>query len=108
MNNIEDFRLYDARTLQTRLMAEVNLPIAYAAILAENALNRFDPRVLEGVKLWMNGQLSDDFSVGDATIGEIRECAGLTGFQALCYMDVYLKHPDFVAYDVDWFEGSFD
>lgn len=106
--NMNSIRINDARLIQTKLQLEEKLPIDYAAILTDLALNRFDPRVQAGVKLWMNGRLTDDFAVEDATIGEIRDYAGLTGFRALCYMDTYLKNPDFVRYDVDWFEGRFD
>lgn len=101
-------KINEARLLQSKLQLEENLPIAYAAILAEEALHRFDARVLEGVRLWMKGELTDDFTVEDASIAEIREYAGLDGFKALAYMDIYLKDPDFIRYDVDWFERRFD
>lgn len=107
MNNNE-LTINEARLLQTKLMHDEHLPIAYAAILVDDALNRFDPRVLAGVRLWMRGKLEDNFTVDDASIAEIHEYTGLKGFQALCYMDIYLKNPDFVRYDVSWFEGRYD
>jgi len=106
--NLKGFSINEARQLQGKLQHDENLSIVYAAILADNALNRFDDRVKEGVRLWMKGKLTDDFAVEDASIGEIREYVGLEGFQALCYMDIYLKSPDFIRYDVDWFERRFD
>lgn len=106
MNN-GSIKIGEARALQSKLRLEEKLPIAYAAILADDAMNRFDPRVLEGVKLWVNGELTDDFGVEDATIAEIRKYTGLTGFKALAYMDIYLKNPDFIRYDVDWLERRF-
>ncbi len=106
--DFKGIKINEARRLQGKLQWDEKLPIAYAAILTDNALNRFDERVKEGVRLWMKGELTDDFTVEDASIGEIREYTGLEGFQALCYMDIYLKNPDFIRYDVDWFEGRFD
>lgn len=106
--NLKDYSINEARQLQGKLQRDEHLSIAYAAILADNAMNRFDERVREGVRLWMKGELKDDFTVEDASIGEIREYVGLEGFQALCYMDIYLKKPDFIRYDVDWFERRFD
>ena len=55
----------------------------------------------------MNDELTSDFTVEDASIGEIEESFGLTGFSALCLMDIYLKDPDFVQYGVMWFEGRY-
>lgn len=104
---LPEMKLSESRILQNRLMVKEKLPIAYAAILAEEALHRFDPRVLEGVRLWMNDELTSDFTVEDASIGEIEEYFGLTGFSALCLMDIYLKDPDFVQYGVMWFEGRY-
>ena len=106
--NKNNYSINEARQLQSKLMMDEGLPIAYSAILADEALNRFDARVREGVRLWMKGQLTDDFTVEDASIAEIKEYVGLEGFQALCYMDIYLKNPDFIRYDVDWFERRYD
>ena len=104
---LTDLGFSESRTLQSLLMIKEKLPIAYAAILAEEALHRFDPRVLEGVRLWMKGELTPEFSVEDASIAEIEEFSGLTGFSALCLMDIYLKDPDFVQNDVQWFERRY-
>lgn len=82
--------------LQLKLVAEEELPLAYAAIQAENALYRFDERVQEGVKLWLAGELTDAFAVGDISLADIQYELGCTQFQALSVMDIYLKNPDFV------------
>ncbi len=97
----------ESRFLQNKLIVKEKLPIAYAAVLTEEALHRFDPRVLEGVRLWMKDELTPEFAVEDATIAEIEENFGLTGFQALCLMDIYLKDPDFVVNDIEWFERRY-
>ena len=47
---LPEMKLSESRILQNRLMVKEKLPIAYAAILAEEALHRFDPRVREGVR----------------------------------------------------------
>lgn len=105
--NISEISLGESRKLQNLLRVKEKLPIAYAAILAEEALHRFDPRVLEGVRLWMNDELTSEFSVEDASVAEIEEYFGLHGFSALCLMDIYLKDPDFVREGVQWFEGRY-
>lgn len=105
--SISELGYSESRTLQNLLMVKENLPVAYAAILAEEALHRFDPRVLEGVRMWMKDELPADFAVEDASLAEIEEFSGLTGFSALCLMDIYLKDPDFVQYDVQWFERRY-
>ncbi len=101
------FALGESRLLQNKLIVTEKLPVAYAAILAYEALHQFDPRVLEGVRLWMNDQLTPEFSVEDASVAEIEENFGLTGFKALALMDIYLKDPDFVVNDVQWFERRY-
>ena len=101
------FQLSESRILQNYLIVKEKLPIEYAAILTEEALHRFDPRVLEGVRLWMKGELTPEFAVEDATMAEIEEYFGLTGFSALCLMDIYLKDQDFVLNDVMWYERRY-
>ena len=103
---MKNIQLSDARILQTKLMVEEKMSPAYAAILTENALFRFDERVKKGVKLFIDGKLTEDFAAEDISIADIREEVGLTGFAALCFMDIYLKRPDFAEKDVEWFERT--
>ena len=105
---LSDIQLTDAQKLQNKLMAEERLPIAYAAILAENALFRFDERVREGVKQYIAGTLTEDFSVEDISLADIRGEVGLEGFAALCFLDVYIKRPEFAEQDVEWFERRYE
>lgn len=89
--------------LQNKMIVEENVPIAYAAILAENALFRFDERVQAGVVQWVKGQLTDSFSVEDISVADIQDEIGCSMFQALCVMDIYLKNADFIPM-ASWFE----
>lgn len=89
--------------LQNKIALEENVPIAYAAILAENALYRFDERVQAGVVQWVRGELTADFSVEDISLNDIQDEIGVSLFQALCVMDIYLKNADFIPV-ASWFE----
>jgi len=89
--------------LQSKITLEENLPLAYAAILAENALFRFDPRVREGVYLWMADELNDSFMIEDISIADIQEEIGGSLFQALSVMDIFLKNDEFIP-KARWFE----
>lgn len=82
--------------LQAKISTEENLPLAYAAILAENALYRFDKRVQDGVKQWLDGTLADSFAVEDISLADIQYEIGGSLFQALSVMDIYLKNPEFI------------
>lgn len=82
--------------LQAKISTEENLPLAYAAILAENALYRFDKRVQAGVKQWLDGTLADSFAVEDISLADIQYEIGGSLFQALSVMDIYLKNPEFI------------
>lgn len=82
--------------LQAKISTEENLPLAYAAILAENALCRFDERVQAGVKQWLEGTLADSFTVEDISLADIQYEIGGSLFQALSVMDIYLKNPEFI------------
>ena len=82
--------------LQVRIAVEENLPLAYAAILAENALCRFDKRMHSGVMQWLEGTLEDSFTVENISLADIQHEMGGSLFQALSVMDIYLKNPDFV------------
>lgn len=89
--------------LQNKITLEENVPLAYSAVLAENALYRFDKRVQAGVVQWANDKLKDDFTVEDISLADIQYEIGGSLFQALCVMDLYLKNPDFIPM-ATWFE----
>ena len=89
--------------LQNKIFLEENIPLAYAAIMAENALYRFDERVQCGVVQWVSGELKEDFTVEDISLADIRYEIGGSLFQALCVMDIYLKNNEFIPM-ATWFE----
>lgn len=89
--------------LQNKIVLEENVSLAHAAILAENALFRFDERVQAGVVQWVRGELTDSFSVEDISVADIQYEIGCSVFQALCVMDIYLKNADFIPV-ANWFE----
>ena len=80
--------------LQDALVRREGLSLAYAAILAESALYRFEEETRAGALLWLEDQLSDDFAARGISIGEvILETGVKTVFQALCALDIVLKDP---------------
>ena len=88
--------------LQDALVRREGLSLAYAAILAENALYRFEEETRAGALLWLEDQLSDDFATRGISIGEvILETGVKTAFQALCALDIVLKDPARTA-DAIW------
>lgn len=103
MKELEMLRTIQA--LQAKLMVEEEQNAAYAAILAENALYRFDERVREGVMLWLKDELTDDFGVEDITLEEIQEETGVSAFGALCIMDIFIKNEAYVQM-ATWVERS--
>jgi len=82
--------------LQAKISTEENLPLAYAAVLAESALYRFDMRIQAGVKQWLDGTLADSFTVENISLSDIQYEIGGSLFQALCVMDIYLKNPEVI------------
>lgn len=103
MKELEMLRTIQA--LQVKLMTEEEHNAAYAAVLAENALFRFDERVREGVMLYIEDELTDDFGVEDMTIGEIREETDVSAFCALCMLDIYIKNEAYLQM-ATWVERS--
>lgn len=79
--------------LQSRLVEEEGLSLPWAAILAENALCRFEPALRDAALDWMEGRLDPDFAVNGVSIAEIREETSATPFQALCILDSLTKDP---------------
>lgn len=91
------------RDFQRKVIIEEHVPRAYAAILVENALTRFDERVQVGVEHWVKGDLAEDFTVEDISLADIMFEIGGSLFQALCVMDIYLKDASFIPM-ASWFE----
>ena len=91
------------RDFQRKVIIEEKVPRAYAAILVENALFRFDERVQKGVEHWVKGELTESFTVEDISLADILYEIGGSPFQALCVMDIYLKNTNFIPM-ASWFE----
>lgn len=89
--------------MQTKITTEENISLSYAAVLAENALCRFDERVREGVLRWVDGSLTADFAVENISLADIQQEIGGSLFQALCVMDIFLKNAGFIPM-AEWFE----
>ena len=96
--------MQEIHALQMKLIVDENQNMMYAALLAENALYRFDERVQAGVRLYLQGELTDDFTVEDMTLGDIRLRMGASPFCALNLMDIALKNEKFVKLAM-WIEG---
>ena len=82
--------------LEDRIRVSEDVPQSIAVILADKVLNQFDDRVREGVLLWLDNKLSDDFSVEGNSIAFLREQLNVSPFMALCALDILLRDPDFV------------
>lgn len=89
--------------LQTRLSVEEKLPLAYAGIIANQALNHFDAAVRQGVIDWLEGKLTDDFSVGDFSVGKLKMAMGISDFTALCILNTLKTDPEAAEF-IEWFE----
>ena len=92
MNAVEKARMM--MTLQTKINLEEEIPLLYAGVLANEVLNHFDERTLQGVNLWMAGALTPEFKIGETSLAELQKTTGASLFGALCLMDVYLRDPD--------------
>lgn len=88
-----NMRIDDFTRLQAKLVAKEKLSLPYAAIMAENALYRFDERVREGVILWLDDKLTEEFEVEGYALYEFFKEAKVSLFQALCMLDILLKDP---------------
>ena len=92
MNSTEKTELMLA--LQTEISVQEKLPLLYAGVLANNVINHFDPRLLEGVNLWVHHQLTPEFGVESVTLADFQASTNASLFGALCLMDVFLRDPD--------------
>jgi len=92
-------------SLESAIVLKEKLAHPYAALLAHHVMTTFDDRVMKGIDLWMKNQLTDDFAVEGASIGEIRSAyGGCSAFVALNVLNLFLKDPD-ALYNYTWFEG---
>lgn len=89
--------------LQTKIMAAEKLPMAYAGVLANDALNHFIPEVRQGVCLWMRDELTEDFTAGDYRIGDLYDAMGLSPLATLFALNMMLTERR-AAHTVCWFE----
>ena len=92
--------------LQNKLVIEEKLPLAYAAILSENALFRFDERLQEAVMAWVEGTLDASFAIDDLSLADLQKELNVSLFQAICAMDIFLKNPRFLT-KAAWYERRF-
>ena len=92
MNEVEKARIM--MILQNKIRLEEKVPLLYAGILANEALNHFDERVLDGVQQWMNGTLTEEFSVDGISLKKLQKTTKASLFGALCILDVYLRNPE--------------
>ena len=80
--------------IQSRLISEEKLPVGYAAVLTSQALTQFDPRVKEGVELWAENSLPEDFEVNGMKLTALRRNYGCSDFLALCILNTALTNPE--------------
>lgn len=80
------------RDLQDQLVRREHLPLRYAGILAVEVFGAFSDRVREGVMLWMDDRLPQDFAVAGVSVGKIMSDIGATAFEALCMLNVFEHH----------------
>ena len=80
-------------TIQTRLVSEEKLPIAYAAIMAAEALYGFQPELKQAVQQWAEGKSVAKTKLGEHTVESIQREIGGSEFQALCLLSMSARHP---------------
>ena len=105
MNAVEKARMM--MTLQTKISLEENVPLLYAGVLANEALNHFDERTLEGVSRWLAGTLTPEFAVGETSLKDLQKTTGASLFGALCMLDAFLRNPDSMR-EIRWAEWRDD
>lgn len=84
----------DLVSLQAALTAREKLPVRYAAMIALQAVNEFDPRLTEAVNAWADGTLTADFALEDCSLQDIMDDTGASLFEAICMMDLQIRHPE--------------
>lgn len=92
---------------QTKLIVEEHLSVAYAAIMTEHALYRFEPEIREAALRWLDGTLTNDFEAAGMTIAEVLENVAGSQFMALCILDIAAKDPARVE-EATWNMGEDD
>ena len=79
--------------IQTRLIRDEKLPLAYAAVMAAQALNDFQPELQQAVRQWAEGKSVAQAALGDHTVEKIQREIGGSEFQALCLLSMSARHP---------------
>ncbi len=80
-------------TIQVRLIEKEKLPVAYAAILAAEALNGFAPELRQAVQRWAEGESIADAALDGSTVRDIQNEVGGSEFQALCLLNDAVRYP---------------
>ena len=83
--------------LQRRLIREENLPLAWTAILAAQAMNRFGPEARAAALRWAGGESIADFTLADVSVDDLQQQLGGGEFQALCMLDILNERMDAFA-----------
>ena len=79
--------------IQTRLIYEEKMPVAYAAVMAAQALFGFQPELQQAVRQWAEGQSIANATLGEYTVADIQEEIGCSEFQALCMLNMTAQYP---------------
>lgn len=79
--------------IQTRLIYEEKLPVAYAAVMAAQALFDFQPELQQAVRQWAEGKSVAHAALGEYSVADIQEEIGGSEFQALCMLNMTAKYP---------------
>lgn len=80
--------------LQIFIAERERVSLRCAALLALQAVNDFDPRLIMATKAWMDGSLTTDFSVDDCSLQDIIEDTGATVLEAIFMLNLQINHPE--------------
>ena len=80
--------------LQRRLIRDEQLPLAYTAILAAQALYQFVPEAQDAAKRWAEGESIADFKLAGVAVSDLQMQLGGTEFQALCILNAVENRRD--------------
>lgn len=80
--------------IQSRLVAEEKLPVAYTAILTANALGGFVSPLKEALLRWAEGESVSGVEAAGTTVKDICDELGVSEFQALCILNAVTLDPD--------------
>ncbi len=79
--------------IQTRLISEEKLPVAYAAIMTAQALNGFQPELKQAVQQWAEGKSVAQAALGDVTVADVQHEIGGSEFMAMCLLSMVKRYP---------------